>query len=43
VAAFTAVVAGAALLASTDVRSKAEPRADAPPTTLRPVAAPRTI
>jgi hypothetical protein len=43
VAAFTAVVAGAALLASTDVRSKAEPRADAPPTALRPAAAPRTI
>jgi hypothetical protein len=43
VAAFTAVVAGAALLASTDARPQTDPRRDAPPTALRPASAPPTI
>jgi hypothetical protein len=43
VAAFAAVVAGAALLVSTDDRQETEPRAAAQPTALRPAASPRTI
>jgi hypothetical protein len=43
VAAFAAVVAGAALLASPDVRPNAEPRAAARPGALRAAPSPRTI
>ena len=43
VAAFTAVVTGAALLALTDARVDVEARTTAQPTALRPAASPRTI